>query len=861
MQITNAFAKIELKLENLAQRICVSGRLIPLWLVPLFVGIFLFPISGTTVTPDGASYLSLGYNLYNGLGYIDSEWNPVIFRGPVFPGLLASMFTIFGASIQSAVGLVRIFFVLNGVLTYAITSHFTNRLVGLFASLLLLTSTTIYVWSTRIHYDNIVPFFMLASCYLLIVSLDSQKKWISIVGGVLLGCGFLTKDVAILLAPFPILLWLFVPAYRNRKNLIYPALFLITFMSMAGAWFAYVYTIDGLSRFSTMANWVLAIGFGSGSEPARTVAVPTIVDTSASVQPALWGILTRQIAAVGSKIQRFYEVYVEENFAFSFLFVCAWCIVFVETIRTRSSATIFLTFGFFLFSPIILFLGEVQLRAGQNVFLYILSYVALTYSLWLLIRLSSRPRLLFCLVLLPLICIQLFVGKTAFSAVLFPHNSTGYITQLGTNGIGWEGDELQIRGWHEWTVVQAGDWLKAHVEVGEKVLTDWEWGESFYFYLGAHQPIHEIKYIVSQNLLGAKTETPSPISFIWTQAGRTSPSASLSFINAFSESLFLSQIREENIRYVVFGERRNFLSIYLRTHPDFVQVAEFENGRIQIFEVTPDAKLNSLDNFPLFVSTSIKPYLRNMRNQRNVKEYDLFKQTYFYNDLALSEKRVQELELGTVSGFRYNTIISHKQYAKIIKNTKPELFLQAIESYKQQAINSPNNPWTYLSLSYLYQANGQDILAKDAFAQALSFAHTEPLVYSTLIEAIKDPQTLLASDDALQEELISALQEVIDSSPENIRTYWQLAEAQKIFGNSDGAMDVYQQALSVWPNSAGTMLRIARQYQSENQLRKAESAYRAMLTMSPDDQNLPDTVDIHIALGKILLAREQGNIQ
>jgi len=848
-------------MDSIANKIAAFAYAIPVWLVPLIVGACLFPISGTVVTPDGASYLSLGYNLYHGLGYVNLEWNPVVFRGPVFSGLIALAFSVGGPSVSSALGLTRLFFVLNGLLVYAITSYFTNRLVGLFASLLMLTSTTIYVWSARVHYDNIVPFFMLLSSYLFIVSLDSRKKWMALLSGIMLGCAVLTKDVAILWVMFPIILWCVTSKYRTRESLINLGLFLSIFCLICGSWFAYVYTVDGLSRFSTMATWVINVAFG-GRESTQPLTDTVANNSSSPTAPQItliWAVISQQAVDLWSRLNKFYEIYVAEMFAFAILFVCAWAFVFLQALRKRSAASLFLTLSFILFLPLILFLGEVHFRAGQNVYLYILSYIALAYSLWGLTQMFSHARIIFYAGALLLLMAQIFYGKTAFADIVNPPG-TGYIAKSGTYGVSWQHESISVGGWHDPVIEQAGKWLQSNVAAHERVLTDWEWGESFYFYLGAQQPLYEIKYIASQNLLGAKTDLLKPVSFVWTQAGRTNPSASLSYLNAFSESLFLSEVREQDIDYVIFGERRNFLSLYMRTHPDFIQVAEFDNGRIQIFQVIANAELNYLQDFPLFASDTVKPYLQSMQAQHSGSEYEKFVQSYFYDDLNFTEQEVNELVLGSNDIFRFNTIFSHRVYASYLRESSPSRLLKLIETHQEQTLEFPDNPWAWITLAYLYHTNDQSELAQNAYAQALSIADVDPLAYSSLISTFKDLQEIFVADVGIQDELVRILQHAIDTKPTNVQTFWQLAEVHQFLDAPEAAQLVYKTALSQHPNSAGTMFRLARSYLTEEQYEDAKDAYMSLLDMSSDDPNLPSTAEIHMEIGKILLAQKQGRL-
>lgn len=88
---------------------------IPLWVYPLLVSLLLFcPVEEISPAVDGVWYISSGLNIYKGLGYVDTAWEPVINRGPIYPFLIAVSFWLFGISVINAFWVTRIFYVLNG---------------------------------------------------------------------------------------------------------------------------------------------------------------------------------------------------------------------------------------------------------------------------------------------------------------------------------------------------------------------------------------------------------------------------------------------------------------------------------------------------------------------------------------------------------------------------------------------------------------------------------------------------------------------------------------------------------------------------------------------------------------------------
>ena len=160
----------------------------------------LLPVDKINLTSDGAWYSDIGLNLYHGHGLTDIDHSPVITR-PLFPVLLAFSFSLFGPSTTSAFATVRVFYILIPLLVYLLGKTLFNRYAGLIASLFVLTSYSLNEWSTLIHLDYILPFFLLLFIELCIVAFNKSNFLLFAASGLVLGLSYLLKEISILFLP------------------------------------------------------------------------------------------------------------------------------------------------------------------------------------------------------------------------------------------------------------------------------------------------------------------------------------------------------------------------------------------------------------------------------------------------------------------------------------------------------------------------------------------------------------------------------------------------------------------------------------------------------------------------------------
>ena len=229
-----------------------------LWLIPFCISILFFSLKGIHILPDSSWYLSNGLNIYKGLGYVNPDLTPVLNRGPVFPALIAGSFYLFGVKVESAFWIVRTFYIFNVLLIYFLGVKLYGKRVGLTASLLVLTSHIINIWSSYILVDNILPFFILLYILFLYCAFEKQSYSYYFLSGSVIGIAFLTKEMAVLYLPLPFIICITVEDYRKRSSFIGLAIIFIAFLMIVGPW---VYHIN---QYKEAADLILGAD-GSGA--------------------------------------------------------------------------------------------------------------------------------------------------------------------------------------------------------------------------------------------------------------------------------------------------------------------------------------------------------------------------------------------------------------------------------------------------------------------------------------------------------------------------------------------------------------------------------------------------------------------
>jgi len=148
---------------------------------------------------DEAVYLGLAKNLYEGEGYWVNTIGQETFRPPLFPLLIASVWTVFGFSESLVKMLPPIFGILSIIVLYFFVKRLYDKETAVWASLILATLHFFLFYGEKLLTETIFIFLGLSALYLYYKGIEDDKKWLLPLAGILIALTFLTRYAGSLL--------------------------------------------------------------------------------------------------------------------------------------------------------------------------------------------------------------------------------------------------------------------------------------------------------------------------------------------------------------------------------------------------------------------------------------------------------------------------------------------------------------------------------------------------------------------------------------------------------------------------------------------------------------------------------------
>lgn len=576
------------------------------WLILLLLGILVYLTHDINISSDMTNYLNYGLNLSNGRGYTEVDGLPVLFRGPLFSWLIALSFWLLGPSPWSGFWVVRVFCILNPLMLYFLGKRIWNTRTGVVAALLALTSYSINHWSYR-HLDAVWPFFVFLAIYLLFAGLESGKAGYFAGTGLALGLAFLVKEVVILFLPVPLLVVLLTPDYRKREN-------------FNKLWSTYGLLV--LCILPWLTYQVVQGGFSASFGISAPVMAKFMLSGGGGAEPSLLSLVQKY--AVG-----FFQFFYGQGNALTWNFLLApvmaasWLILLVKAVKGERGAMLpVITAAVFL--PMIVLMGMRQLRLGQGLIFYHLSYLAAAYALWwfsesvyrLLERRVKRGipgwltgKRLFALLAVMAIAAQITLGTGGIprGAVFFKRSRAAQLLIVGHI-------QLRITGAMNSDYQEAAEWMQHNIPAGSTwMVSKPSEGEGLYFYGNGDFPMLQMP-VYASNMLTGPVDIRQDDRFVFLSSWRAQldPKNKIYFM---TERELLRTVLEKNVRCIIVAQRRNYLSLYFDASPSFEKAAQFGEGRLKIYKVIKPLKPIE---FPTLVSTNLKNYLRRLKTRREV---------------------------------------------------------------------------------------------------------------------------------------------------------------------------------------------------------------------------------------------------
>lgn len=602
-----------------------------LWVMPLCISILFFSLNGIHTLPDSAWYLSNGLNIYKGLGYVNPDLTPVLNRGPVFPVLIAGSFYLFGVKVESAFWVVRTFYILNALLIYFIGYKLYGKWVGFTASLLVLTSHIINIWSSYILLDNVMPFFILLYIFLLYYAFEKQSYFYFSCSGVVIGFAFLTKEMAVLYLPLPIFVFIVISQYRNRMSFLGLIIIFSVFVLVVGPW---VYHINQYDRTSDMI-------LGNDGSTALHLFLENIQDRE---QLDIIGFANQYLRSFAI----FLDKHIRQVFILYPLIFLSYLFVITGSLKRKKEDT-FLFLSMLVFVPVVMYIIKKDMRSGQNLILFFLTYIAVAHFL-----INGIPH----------ICKKTFFFAKACSF----QNTVKYMAIFGAAGaIFFQGvgdknmwgliraktivgfryfskDKYPHSGWHNDEVQKVARWLVKNIQSDAKIMCDFFWFLSIYFYTDAKYRVYEIPYRVYPKELAPprqagiqKTDAVLTPLYLWPHLDKRDVN---NYLIALCEDDLLQEIRSKKIDYVVVTGVRNFLSVYFTEHPGFIKIKD--TGIIKVFKI---ANPQSIDSFSLRLGSNTSGFLQSLE-LHNIQKYNNIVDDFLKKQLGLTNDDIDNIKNG-----------------------------------------------------------------------------------------------------------------------------------------------------------------------------------------------------------------------
>jgi len=236
------------------------------FLVGISVLVLLAPGTYLTITNNSSIYLSQALELSMGHPpYILKEG--LVARGPVFIGVMATLFTVTGPSVIFAFFLMKVIYAGVLIVTFWFARTCYNNATAILSVLIACSSIALYKIGISIDADTLLVTLFLLFFIFLHTGLKKNKVTHYILSGIFLSLSFLTKETAIFFLFFILCLTIYSFIFDKKKsyNLL---LLLITFIVFLLPWIIYVYyktssTLPVLGHFNPQFHQQYSSTIGS----------------------------------------------------------------------------------------------------------------------------------------------------------------------------------------------------------------------------------------------------------------------------------------------------------------------------------------------------------------------------------------------------------------------------------------------------------------------------------------------------------------------------------------------------------------------------------------------------------------------
>lgn len=830
---------------------------LPLALIITLACLLVFmPVTHVSFNSDGVWYMDHALNVARGRGLVDVDQQTGIGVRLFFPVVMGLIYRVVGPSELATYLFLRLFFLLNTLLVYRLTSKLFDRFTGFSAALLLLTSFSLNEWQTIINLDYLLAFWLLLSIYLLYQAFAGMRLQMFFLAGLAMIAAIAVKEAAFVILALPLLWWLLVPAYRSRPGL-----------RGAGATLAaplFAALLYGGYRFSQ--------GIGPG-ELWQFYSAAAEEKVSYLGLPAL--------LTLPQSLRAYYTIHLAPAFFLAPLIVAAWLYTVTRALidRARGQSYRLLALTLLILLPQTETLGRVgtQQRPGQNFIFFLLSYVALAA---LVCDLAGALRR--ALARLPgrlaapagqMAQLALVAGLVLAQAIEYQQVWTGApqlrIAARGSMSDHWRRfNTIQyLRGDGAWSseldrVRETGDWLAAQADAGAAVLASLDTMRWLYWTTEGRYPMFTVHSLLQweRGNAGASSQP------------RVEDAVLLAVDNHFGDwrvlrqSTFLAGVRRLGIRYIALDPRNGYLLPFLVEHPGFMLIRD-SNDHV-LFEVQDD----HLEPAPLLwrLLGDSQVELRALR--QDPARFQSFTHNVLQGVLGLGEDASGQLPADKTRSAP--TDLRMSQYMVALGKMDAAKLAHLRQTFESQVQTQPDAAWSWVLLAQVAKLQRDSQTAWTAFEKARELGIPDETAalwtgreYVRLAGRYMSNQSRgravtmlenaaevgLARRD-LEKELLPVLAEHTEEliaagfgerligiyerlrqqQPQADELYTAMAALHEKMGAWEQAAGVYQQMIERWPTYAPAHFGLGQMYLHLGQEEEAMQALAAAVSFRPD---------------------------
>ncbi len=675
---------------------------LPVWgVLALICVLTAMPVSHVTFNSDGVWYMDHALNVAQGRGLVDVDQQTTIGVRLFFPVVMGLIYRVVGPSELATYLFLRLFFLLNTLLVYRLTSKLFDRFTGFSAALLLLTSFSLSEWQTIINLDYLLAFWLLFSIYLLYEAFASMRRRLFFLAGLAMLAAIAVKEAAFVILALPLLGWAALPAYRSRAGLRGAMLALAAPLA-AGLLFTGYRLSQGIGPGEL---W----GFYSGvlEEKVSYLGLPALL-------------------ALPQSLRAYYTLHLAPAFFLAPLIVAAWLYTVTRALidRARGQSYRLLALTLLIFLPQTETLGRVglQQRPGQNFIFFLLSYVAVAALVCDLAQALRRQiaargparlaRPAGQMAQLALVAALILVQATESQRV-WTESPRLRIDQRGSMRDHWSRFNTihYLRGNREWrseldAYRATGAWLADHAPAGAPALASLDTMRWLYWLTRGRYPMIPAHTLIQWDRGDAATRFPAPL-----------PDAALLVVdNHFGgwrmlrQTPFLQNVRDLKVQYILLDSRDSILLPFLIEHPAFRLIKD--GGNHWLFQVLPE----QLQPAPLLWRLVGSSPQELQALHADADRFAAFAQNILRDALGLTEAEITALLTDKTRSAPLD--FSVQQYMIALGKMDAARLAHLRQNFEAQAAAQPDAAWAWVLLAQVARLQSDPKAAWPAFEQA-----------------------------------------------------------------------------------------------------------------------------------------------